>query len=170
MDARWFKDRQKQVGVTAEHIAARMGRARSNVSHILTGKQVMSLDWAKAFAEVLQVDLATVLEKAGLAEPALVQPLRPGFAESDAAPWVGRGADDRRVPEMAAALGARPGVDIWRVRSASMAMAGYLPGDFMLVDTHQAERARPGDVVLAQIYNNSRGTAATVLRRFLPRC
>lgn len=171
MDDKWFKQQQKRVGVTAEDIANRMGRTRANVSHILSGRQRMSLDWAQAFADVLQVPLATVLEKAGVASGQTVKQITPGFSESDAAPWVaGPGmAESAAVSGVAQALGAdRPGVDIWRVKGRAMALAGLLDGDFMLVDTHASERARPGDVVIAQIYNNATGTALTVLRRFEP--
>ena len=45
---------------------------------------------------------------------------------------------------------------------------GYMPGDYMLVDTHASERARAGDVVVAQVYDNAKGSAVTVLRRFEP--
>ena len=166
MDVLWFKAQQKRVGVTADEIAVKMGRTRANVSHILNGRQRMSLDWAKAFAEVLQVPLATVLEKAGVTDAPTAQRVAPGFSESDAAPFIhGPGlAESAQVKTLAQAFGEAPGVDVWRVKSAAMVLGGYLPGDFMLVDTHQAERARPGDVVLAQIY--SRDSAVTVLRRF----
>lgn len=169
MDDKWFKQQQKRVGVTADEIAQKMGRTRANVSHILTGRQRMSLDWAKAFAEVLQVPLATVLEKAGVTDAPTAQTIAPGFAESDAAPWIpGPGlAEGQQVPTIAQALGGgRPGVDVWQVKGQTMALAGLLAGDFLLVDTHQAERARPGDVVVAQIYT-PRG-ANTVLRRYEP--
>lgn len=168
MDDKWFKQQQRRVGVTADEIAKRRGLSRVNVSHILTGRQRMSLEWAKAFAEVLQVPLATVLEKAGVADPATAQQLAPGFAESDAAAWVpGPGlAEGKTVPSIAQALGARPGVDVWRVKSQAMALAGMLAGDWMLVDTHQSERVKAGDMVVAQVYN--RTGAVTVLRRFEP--
>jgi len=168
VDDKWFKAQQKRVGVTADDIARRMGRSRSNVSHILTGKQRMSLEWAKVFAEVLQVPVSEVLERAGALEPETAQQLRPGFSESDAAVWIPKGAEDRQVPTMAAAMGARPGVDVWQVRSAALALMGYMPGDFMLVDSHAAERVRAGDVVVAQVYDNAQGSATTVLRRFEP--
>ena len=169
MDDKWFKQQQKRVGVTADDIAKKMGRTRANVSHILTGRTRMSLDWAKAFSEVLQVPLATVLEKAGVTDAPTVQAVSPGFAESDAAPWVaGPGlAEAREVPTIAQALGGgSPGVDVWQVRSQAMMLAGLLTGDFMVVDTHQAERVKPGDVVVAQVY--SRTGATTVLRRYEP--
>lgn len=169
MDDKWFKQQQKRVGVTADDIARKMGRTRANVSHILTGRQRMSLDWAKAFAEVLQVPLSTVLEKAGVTDAPTAQAVAPGFAESDVAPWVPGPelAGAREVSTVAQALGGgRPGVDVWRVKGQAMALSGLLAGDFMLVDSHQSERVKPGDVVIAQVYS-PRG-AATVLRRYEP--
>lgn len=168
MDDKWFKLQQKKVGVTADQIAAVLGRDRSVVSKILSGKQRMTLDWARAFAEVLQVPLATVLEKAGVTDAPTAQKVTPGFAESDVAPFVaGPGLGEAaQVRSAAAVFGERNGVDVWRVKGHSMALGGYLEGDFILVDTHAADRARPGDVVIAQIYSPT-GTT-TVLRRFEP--
>lgn len=168
MDDKWFKAQQKRAGVTAEDIAARLGRDRSVVSRIYVGRQRMSLDQAQVFADVLDVPLPEVLARAGVAAEPVTQQLAPGFAESDAAAWLPKGPEDRRIPEIAQAFGARPGVDVWRVKAPALALAGYLPGDWLLVDTHAAERARAGDVVLAQAYDNARGTASTLLRRFEP--
>lgn len=168
MDDKWFKTQQKKAGVTAEDIARHMGRDRSVVSHILNGRQRMSLEWAQAFADVLGVSVPDVLEHAGVAPKQVTRQLQPGFSESDAAAWIPQGADDRQVPTMAAAMGQRPGVDVWQIRSAAMSFMGYMPGDYMLVDTHAAERVRAGDVVIAQVYDNAKSTAATLLRRFEP--
>lgn len=168
MDDKWFKLQQKRVGITADQIAARIGRDRSIVSRILNGRQPMSLEWAKAFSEALEVPLATVLEKAGTTDAFTARQFSPGFSESDAAAWIPQGAEDRQVPTMAAAMGARPGVDVWQVKSPALSLMGYLPGDYMLVDTHAAERVRSGEVVIAQVYDNAKGTASTILRRFEP--
>lgn len=168
MDDKWFKAQQKKAGVTAEDIARRMGRSRSNVSHILNGKQRMSLEWAKAFADTLGVPIAVILEKAGATDGSTARQLQPGFAEGDAAAWTPKGAEDRQVPMIATALGARAGVDVWQIRTAALALMGYMPGDYMLIDTHAAERSRAGDVVVAQVYDNKKGTAMTVLRRLEP--
>lgn len=168
MDDKWFKQQQKRVGVTAEDIAKRMGRTRANVSHILTGRQRMTLEWAEAFADVLQVPIATVLEKAGVSPKATAQQIIPGFAESDAAAFTPAPAQADQMKVIATAFGAtRPGIDVWRVKSNAMALAGLLDEDFILVDTHQSERARAGDVVIAQLYQRN-GTAITVLRRLEP--
>lgn len=171
MDEKWFKMQKKRAGVTNADIASALNRDHTVVSKIVAGSQRMTLEWAQVFAKALNVPIATVLEKAGVAEPPLAQQLTPGFAESDCAAWVpgpgiGEGAGVRSIAQV---LGAdKPGVDIWRVKSRAMQLAGYMPDDFLLVDTHAAERVRPGDTVIAQIYNNATGTAATVLRRLDP--
>jgi transcriptional regulator with XRE-family HTH domain len=168
MDDKWFKLQQKKVGKTADQIAEVLGRDRSVVSKILSGKQRMSLEWAKAFSDALDVPLATVLEKAGVASQPVARQVAPGFGEGDAAAFIPRMGSDDKVDKIATALGgARPGVDVWRVNSRSMALAGYLEDDFFLLDTHQAERTRAGDVVVAQIYQRN-GKALTVLRRLEP--
>lgn len=165
MDDKWFKRQQKIAGITAEDIAARIGRDRSLVSRILNGRQRMSLEWAKAFSDALGVPLATVLEKAGVTGSETVAQLSPGFAEADAVPFVHRPEDPGAM--IARALGAdRPGVDVWRVKGEAMMLDGTLPGDHLLVDTHQAERCSAGDLVLVQIY--SRTDATTLLRRYEP--
>lgn len=168
MDDKWFRARLKTVGKNAGDIAQAAGRSRSNVSHILNGHQRMSLEWAQVFAKVLESPVATILERAGVADKPLATELTAGFADSDAAPFVyGPGmAEGPAHRAIAAALGGRAGVDVWRVKSRAMALSGLLEGDFMLVDTHQAERVRSGDVVIAQIYS-PRG-ATTILRRFEP--
>lgn len=168
IDVLWFKQQQRKAGVTTEDIASRMGRTRTAISHIYSGAQRMSLDWAKVFAEALGQPLDEVLRRAGVADGATAQTLAPGFAESDAAAWVPKQGDGRSVDAAAEVFGKRPGVDIWQVRTGSMALHGLLPGDFMLVDTHAAERAKPGDTVIAQVYDNSRFKAVTLLRRFEP--
>ncbi len=168
MDEKWFKTQQKKVGVTAEDIAKLRGLSRANVSHILTGRQRMSLDWAKAFSEVLQQPLDVVLAKAGVTDAPTAQRVVPGFSDGDAAAWIPGAAlaENAAIKSVASALGERPGVDVWRVQSHAMALMGLLQGDFILVDTHQSERAKPGDFVIAQVYN--RTGATTVLRRFEP--
>lgn len=168
MDEQWFKVQKRRAGVTNAEIAALRGRDHTVISKLVSGAQPMTVEWAQAFATALQVPMATVLEKSGQLSPDQAQTVAaPGFAEGDAAPWVPKGADDRRMQAMAEAAGQRPGVDVWRVGNASMAGAGFLPGDYMLIDTHAADRVSPGDTVIAQVYARN-GTARTVLRRWAP--
>lgn len=169
MDDKWFKKRQKIAGVTAEDIAAEMGRSRSNVSHIYSGKQKMSLDWAKAFAKVLDVPLDEVLVRAGVTDTDTAQRAVPGFSDGDAVPFKGPEIVTRKISPIAAALGGdRPGVDVWQITSPAMSLQGYMPGDYMLVDTNVSETVRKDDVCLAQVYDWQTGSANTILRRFEP--
>lgn len=168
IDDKWFKTAQRRAGVTAEDVAKRLGKDRSLVSRIYVGRQPMKLEEAKVFSEVLGVPLDEILRRAGVADEPTAQVLMPGFYDSDAAAWVPKPGEGGNVQSVAATFGARPGVDIWRVRSRSMELQGLLPGDFMLVDTHAAERTKAGDVVIAQVYDNAKGRAATVLRRYEP--
>lgn len=168
MDDKWFKAQQKRAGVTAEDIARELGRDRSLVSRIYVGRQKMTLEQAQVFARVLGVPLDEVLERAGLLAEEPARPLAAnGFSESDATPWKGHGGEAEKTEATAATLGGgRPGVDVWTVSSTAMALGGYLPGDHILVDSHQSERCRAGDMVVAQVYN--RTGADTVFRRYEP--
>lgn len=168
IDDKWFRAAQRRAGVTAEDVANRLGKDRSLVSRIYVGRQAMKLDEAKIFAEILNEPLDEVLRRAGVADAPTAQALTPGFSESDAAAWVPKPNEGRNIEAIALAFGKRPGVDVWQVRGRSMELQGLMPGDFMLVDTHAAERAKAGDTVVAQVYDNARGKAVTVLRRLEP--
>lgn len=168
MDTDWFKKHIKKQGITADRIAARMGRDRSNVSKILAGKQRMTLDWARAFAQALDVPLDQVLEHAGEMAAEEARTLRPGFSEGDATPFTGKPATGTGR-DLADALGAgRAGRDIWEVQTNALLYRGFRRGDMILVDANAAERARAGDIVLAQAYDLSAGTALTLLREYRP--
>ena len=170
MDVQWFKQQQKRAGATTEDIAQAAGRTRTAVSNIYTGQQRMNLHWAQAFATVLGVPLDEVLRRAGVTDDATSRQLASGFAEGDAAPLAPLRSDAPGQPiiEIARAFGMGPGIDVWQVRTGSMALQGLLVGDVMLVDTNQADTARSGDIVIAQVYDNARGIATTVLRRLEP--
>ncbi|MGS4947405.1 helix-turn-helix transcriptional regulator [Meridianimarinicoccus sp. RP-17] len=169
MDVMWFKKQQKKAGVTTADIAKRLGRDRSVVSHIYTGRQRMSLEWAKAFAETLEVPLDEVLKRAGALDEPRARELQPGFSDSDAAVWRGQETERRKAQSVTEALGLdRPGIDIWQVKSLAMSLQGLLPGDMMAVDQHAAEHVRAGDTVIAQRYDHTLGVAVTLLRRFEP--
>lgn len=168
MDEKWFKSKQKQVGVTADVIADALGRDRSVVSRIYVGRQKMSFEQAKVFAKILEEPLNDILVRAGITTESTAAELKPGFSESDAAAWVPKdGPRSEDISTIAKAHGGdKPGIDVWRVKSRALALAGYLEGDFMLVDSNQRDRCRAGDVVIAQVYDWNAGAATTILRRF----
>lgn len=55
----------------------------------------------------------------------------------------------------------RNGVDAWLIKTRALELAGYMPGDTLIVD--QGLTAQHGDVVVAQIYDRN-GDAETVVR------
>ena len=168
MDKDWFRRTLRARSLTTNDLAIAIGRDRSVVSRILNGHQPATLEVAKLFAETLKIDVAEVLERLGMAERPIARIFTPGFAESDATPFDTSfsGPGDHLSKSVAAAL-VKPGIDIWTVKGGAMSLGGYLSGDFIVVDSHQSERVKAGDVVIAQIYQRN-GTAMTVLRRFEP--
>jgi len=169
MDMEWFKRRQQIANVTSFDLGKAIGRDRAVVSRIYHGRQKMTLEQAEAFSKVLDVPLSEVLLNAGIASKETVQELNPGFSESDVAAWVPKPeeAEGPDIEAMARALGGgRNGVDIWRVKSRAMALAGYLEGDYMLVDTFQRDTCKSGDAVVAQVYDYNVGAATTIFRRY----
>ena len=165
-DDKWFKAQKRRLGITNAELGALRGRDHTVISKLAAGGQPMTMDWAKAFAEVFSLPLSEVIEKTGMVDGQTARDVgKPSFSEGDAVLWIPQSGDRRQV-NMAEAAGARPGVDVWRVRGSAMALAGLLDGDFILVDSQQAERVRPGDIVIAQVYNPSGAT--TVLRCFEP--
>lgn len=170
MDAEWFKATQKRKGVTQQDVAEKIGRTRTVVSHMLSGRRRFTFEDAKAFSDLLDEPLSEVLQRAGIANEQVAQQLAPGFSDSDAAPWIAPGGYiKQKNADILTAFGAdKNGVDIWQCKSSAMALAGILSGDYMAVDSNASERARRGDTVIAQIYDNSTGTASTILRRYEP--
>ena len=169
MNKDWLKKRLRMQGKTSADLATAIQRDRAVVSRILNGHQQPTLDQAKTLASELGVELSDFLVQANMVDAPLAPAFNSGFAESDAAAWIPASSaigESIETNKIAAAFGARAGVDIWRVKSSAMALAGMMQGDFMLIDTHQAERCRAGDVVIAQVYNPSGAT--TVLRRYAP--
>lgn len=62
----WIRERLKSIGATQEQLAQAIGRDRAVVSRILQGRQRLRLDWAAAFANILQMPLAEFLRLSGL--------------------------------------------------------------------------------------------------------
>lgn len=82
------------------------------------------------------------------------EPVVQGFQEGDA---------QRILDDLPAALKAEnDNQGVWRLATRALELAGYLPGDMLLVD--MTVPPRTGDVVCAQVYNLDRGTAETRIR------
>ncbi|MBR9765458.1 MAG: helix-turn-helix transcriptional regulator [Rhodobacteraceae bacterium] len=194
MDDKWFKTQQKKAGVTAEEIAAKMGRDRSVVSRIYTGRQKMSLEWAQAFAEVLNVPIDEVLRHAGIVydpltrsdlvasedgiqqvpvrkeaflAPQHARRIRDSQADADALPLSGSNHHILQAKATAQTLARMgEGMEIWTVTTGAMLLSGYIPGDFIIVDRDSSETCKSGDTVLAEIRHRNSSGFKTALRRY----
>ena len=121
------------------------------------------------FAKVLDAPLEEVLLRAGLTTPEEAPRLAPGFADGDATPFTGKPQEKERATEKARLFGGNsPGIDVWTVQTNALILNGFIPGDQLVVDTHQSELCKAGDIVIAQKYDWQSGTAVTLLRRFEP--
>ncbi|MDR6266561.1 hypothetical protein [Roseobacter sp. N2S] len=167
MDDKWFKRQQKIAGVTAEDIGVALGRDRSVVSRIFVGRQKMSLDQASIFAEVLNVPLQTVLEKAGIAPQSLGSAPNLVAAEGDVSLLDLNASEQIKNDMISRAFGnAGPSMDVWTVTSNALQFLGYVVGDRILVDTNLADTAKSGDVVIARMYDRRNTAERTILRRY----
>lgn len=162
----WFKAAQKRAGKTSYDLGDAIGRDRSVISRIVNGAQAPTLDQARILARELGVPLPEFIERAGMGDSNVAKEVSPGFTDGDAAIYVPPTVSQQRERAIATVMGQRPGVDVWRVKNRSMVLAGLLEGDFILVDTHAADKVRSGDIVIAQLYNPHGAT--TVLRRYEP--
>lgn len=90
--------------------------------------------------------------------------VRPGgLADADVAEWPMPASPDRRAAAVRAFCLGQGGWHPWVIRGRALALAGYLPGDVLIID-HDRTRPDDGAVVCAQIYDWRQGAARTVLR------
>jgi len=86
-----------------------------------------------------------------------------GFAE-DAVPYEAPQGDPL-TSAVRAMIAGRRAADPWVIKTRALELAGYLPGDIVIVDLGEAPQ--PGDAVCAQAnIDLRRGTAETVMRLF----
>ena len=170
MDKDWFKTRLRSAGKTTQNLADAISRDRAVVSRILNGKQPMTIEQAEIFAECLNQPIDQVVLYAGLTQKReTAHAIAPGYSDGDVVQFSGTGSSAHEAMERAKLFGgSKPGVDLWTVTSTSMALGGYLPGDHIVVDSHQSGTCKAGDIVLAQVYNWKDGLKINILRRFEP--
>lgn len=118
-------------------------------------------------------DNAATLNSNSVDKIARVSPIAPyntepvlqmrGLSEHEAEPFTGYPGDEYIESAINAMKLRRNSVDPWTIRSRALELAGYLPGDVVMVDLNM--QPKEGDVVCAQIYDRS-GKAETVFRIF----
>lgn len=141
----WIKRAMERRGWTANRLAKEAGLAPSTVHRALNDPRF--------------VTSTTTLEKIATAT-GLPSPVHSGtgFAEADAVPL-----DAADIPSSLRPADAEV---VWELKTRAAELAGFLPGDLVLLDPRITPRA--GDLVCAQVYNFQLGTAETVFRLFEP--
>lgn len=66
IDTDWFKARKKELQITDATIGEVIGRERSVVNKVLSGKVAFDLEYVESFARVLRVSREEVLRRAGV--------------------------------------------------------------------------------------------------------
>jgi len=153
----WLRGLPARTGKSLTKIAEDTGLARSTLTRPLKeGDQGTSTLHASTIEKVVQAT--------GVAPPAgsVARP-QPAFSE-EASPYNFGNPGDPLRATLKAMIGDRNGIDPWTLKTRALELAGYLPGDIVLVDLNASPR--PGDAVCAQVYDWSSMKAETVMRVF----
>ncbi len=149
----WLQSVIASTGIKATPLAKAAGLAPSTVLRTLDPDNPGYLDAAS---------IGKIVSRFGVAPPDLFGTLgaaQAGFAEPEL-----RTLDD--APQTFAGAAVTPNQLVREINTRALELAGYLPGDQVLIDMSVAPQA--DDVVIAQVYNLERGTAETVLRAYDP--
>jgi hypothetical protein len=147
----WLRRIITRSGLKPTPFAEACGLAPSTVIRALDENNPGHLSWRT---------IDRIVRRFGVSPPTAADPLAEateGFAE-DVAPF-----QTAPPPEL------RPthaDQSVWTVRGRSLDLAGYVPGDLILLD--RGVRPRPGDAVCAQVIDHMRGGAESVFRVWDP--
>lgn len=137
----WVEALEQRFGISRNELATRAGVASSTVYRWFD----RSTGFAPSQTIILKIAAALGVDPPGAR----------GFAET--------GVSLTGTPE--AEPPPSPNQSWWRVRDRALDLAGFLPGDRILLDQNEPPRA--GDAVIAQFYDR-RGGAETKLRWYAP--
>ncbi len=160
----WIRAGAARHGLSPTALAAAIGVTTTTITKFLNNRDYTSTPGPQT--------IAALEEFFGEAAPSLTSrqlaraPRLHGLGEEE--------AEEYRLPEAGGKCGGRtteqalvehlcgPGCTPWRLTSAELAGAGYLPGDILIVDL--AATPRDGDIVCARLYDAAAGTARTIFR------
>jgi len=156
---KWLRAVLRHLGWSGSHLAGLIHTNPSTINRFLndnTATHNLSPKNLRAIERVTGFDASVYPERGG--HP------RSGFAEEEAAPFEINGAlNDASIEEVVRAMTAhRQNADAWILQSDALENIGILRGDILIVDL--AEKARPRDVVCAQVYDWNAGKTQTIFR------
>ena len=145
--ADWLQDIRRRTNLSFDQIGERSGVNSATLYRWTDPKRTEAPSHASLLA---------IAEAFGVSMPGHRAPPKqfPGFSE----------AGVQRLDPPDRDLPLNPNQSWWRIRDRALELAGYLPGDQILVD--QSVAPQPGDGVIAQIYDFEIGAAETVARLF----
>lgn len=156
----WVRAVLAHTGLNLAQLAKKIGRAPSTLQRPMNDPAWQGMLSGRVMAEIAEIAGLRVMEFPG----------RPkGFMENEAEPFrTGHDDDlDRAVAKAIGELtGGRNGCEPWFIHTSLLDLHGILPGDVMIVDLNR--RAKPGDIVCAQIYDYAAGRAETAFRLYDP--
>jgi len=144
----WVDGLERRFAVTKAQIAHRAGVRPSTLYRWFDG----DLNHIPSHASVLRIANAF-----GVAMPRTEPARTPAFFAEAGVAAIEPPASEKPV---------EPNLSWWKVGDRALELAGYLPGDRVMLD--QALAARAGDAVIAQVYDFERGAAETRLRFYSP--
>jgi hypothetical protein len=167
----WLVETLAKSGETPTALARRAGVAQTTLTRFLNREDSSMLGLRT---------ITKLVHATGSAPPGMSMPEAParspasasggqGFGEEQAeAERFGRPTDAQTPVDKAllALIAGRVAADVWILKTSALIDAGYRPGDFVIVDLNRQPRA--GDVVCAQVYRWTAGTAQTVFRIYEP--
>lgn len=153
----WIERVKSSTGMSASQIARAAGKHHTTLTNLMSNP--------KGAEPVSALTIALIAEATGVPASDLAQGT-PMLAESagEAEPFLL--GDDSVSGAIRLLIGGRRGVDAWQLRTRALELAGYLPGDVVILDLNDQPWA--GDAVCAQVYDAQRGRAETIWRRFEP--
>lgn len=149
----WLESVKAKTGLAYSTLAKKAGVTGTTLTNFMNKPDYTHIPNSTTIAKIARY------AKVPMPSSYLPEGLVLGFAEPEVRPWDG---EDPSGPGAPVANGNQ---DWWEIRSRVLDLAGYLPGDKVLVDL--TEKPRPGDIVIAQVYSQS-GEAETVFRRYEP--
>lgn len=159
----WLRSVLLHLGWSGSDLAARIDRVPSTInrflndpgaSHVLSPKTIKAIEAVTGFAPFTFPQMHPIPKR--------------GFSEADAAHFeFGQASDDLDLDVcVRAILAAKSASDPWVLKTRALEYAGFFAGDVLIVNL--SEKARPHDLVCAQIYDWDKGRAETVFRIYEP--
>lgn len=150
----WIEKIIAETGETASGLARKAGLATTTLTRFLAEDDGPML----GMRSIAKIAHATRRQPLGLAPAAA--PAAGGLAEAEAEPYVASGGPVASA--VAALVSGRNAADPWLLKSHALELAGYMPGDILIVDLAQV--AQSGNVVCAVDYKFGNVKPETVFR------